>query len=261
MQTLDPAYVKQAPAPHHSAVNTKTHAPASQSTLAAYIFFIIALFALALSPTVKASEGITVNSHGSAYAMPDIAKLTLSFEQNDDSADTARQAIDSKVKALLAKLSSFSLLDDSLDSSNTQVTPDYDYTDGKRTFKGYRVTRQVTFTLEDLTQLDALVQTLTSSKVTRLQNIVFDLKDSEEVQALALLDAIANSKKSAATVAKGYDIKLGKLKHARFNDSKPNHAPMARTMALDSAAEESSAGYQQKELEFKAYIEAVFELD
>jgi uncharacterized protein len=243
-------------------VITRARSTLVNTPLFAYTFLTLSLLALTLSPTINASEGITVSSQGVAYAMPDIAELTLSFEERDNSADVARQAIDTKVKALLATLSKFKLMDDSLDTSNTQVTPSYDYTDGKRVFKGYQVTRHITFTLEDLTQLDALIKTLTANKVTRLQNIVFDLKDSEEVKAQALLKAIDNSKKAAATIAKGYGIKLGQLKHARFSDSQPNHAPMlARTMALESAADESSAGYQQKELEFKAHIETVFELD
>lgn len=202
---------------------------------------------------------ITVNAEGSAKALPDQATLHLSFSQTSHKVREARKVVDRQVDKLIKALEDFELAQNSLDTSQSHIHPQYDYQQGQQQLRGYQVTRQVQFILRDLDQLENLIQTITELEVSQLQRLQFGLSDPGSVKQLALDQAIQRSRQLAQHIADQYDAKLGSVHTVRYQAQGP-HAP-APVMAMRAEmAADSAPTYQQKELEFNAHIEVSFKL-
>jgi len=205
---------------------------------------------------------IHVNAEGKSSAQPDQVELALDFSATHLEVEPARKKVDQHVKALLNKLKTFELDTSSLDSSQTNIYPQYDYRNNQRQFLGYQVNRKISFTLKRLEQLENLIKVITESKVSKLTQMQFGLSDSELYQTEALVNAIQNSRAIAHLIAENYDVKLGPIhtvKHRTTQNRGVNRAMMMESaMASDSSSEPS---YQQKDLEFKANVDAAFTFD
>lgn len=221
---------------------------------------ILSLTTLAHAETEQAL--IHVNAEGKSTAQPDQVELTLDLSATQLEVEPAREEVDQHVKTLLHKLKQFELDSSSLDSSQINIYPQYDYRNNQRQFLGYQVNRKISFTLKRLEQLEDLIKVITESKVSKLMQMQFGLSDSALYQTEALSNAIRNSRAIAQFIAEGYDVKLGAIhtvKHRSTQNRGLNRAMMMQTEMASEASPEPS--YQQKELEFKANVDAAFTFD
>jgi uncharacterized protein YggE len=222
-----------------------------------FSIFILIFTTLTHAETEQAL--IHINAEGKSSAKPDQVELALDFLAIHIKVATAREEVDQHVKKLLKKLKKFDLDTSSLDSSQTQVYPQYDYQNKQRQFIGYQVNRNVSFTLKRLEQLEDLIKVITENNVSKLTKMHFVLSDSELYQAEALVNAIRNSRSVAQQIAEGYDVRLGPIhtvRHRTTQNSGVNRAMLMQTEMASNASPEPS--YQQKNLEFKANIDVAF---
>jgi len=202
---------------------------------------------------------IHVNAEGKSSAQPDQVELALDFSVTQLEVEPARKEVDQHVKTLLNKLKKFELDTSSLDSSQTNIYPQYDYRNNQRQFLGYQVNRKISFTLKRLEQLEDLIKVITESKLSKLTQMQFELSDSELYQTEALLNAIQNSRAVAQLIAEGYDVKLGSIHTVKHRTTQ--NRGVNRTMMMESAKASDSLHeptYQQKDLEFKASVDVAF---
>jgi len=228
-------------------------------TLIKYLSMIAVLSFTTLAHAETERSLIHVNAEGKSTAQPDQVELALDFSATQIEVEPAREEVDQHVQTLLNKLKQFELDTSSLDSSQTNVFPQYDYRNNQRQFLGYQVNRKISFTLKRLEQLEDLIKVITESKVSKLTQMKFGLSDSELYQTEALMNAIQNSRAVAQLIAEGYDVKLGPIhtvKHRTTQNRGVNRAMMMQAeMASDTSSEPS---YQQKDLEFKANVDVAF---
>lgn len=228
------------------------------------LFKVVITILLLTSTICKAedeSSFINVIAEGKASAKPDQAELQLTFTSTHLKVDQARSAVDQQVNNLLERLKLFTLGTASLDSSQTQIHPQYDYRNQQKLFIGYQVNRNVSFILNDLQQLEPLIQAITESKLSRLNQIRFGLNNPSLIKEEALADAIQKSRLLAKQIADAYEVKLGKI-HRVNHRSAPEHNIMrAMSMNAELASDSAAQTYQQKDLEFKATVEVAFRFD
>jgi uncharacterized protein len=222
---------------------------------------IFIAFVLSLLASLSHAEDpalINVSANAIAKGMPDQAQLKLVFSANDFEADDARRRVAKNVQAFLKRLDRFSLAENSLDTSGTNLYPRYDYHNKQRALKDYEFTRRVSFKINDLSELDALMSVITKTKATRIDNISFGIQQPGKLQKQALRKAIKSAKQKAATIAAGFNVELGKI-HRVTHHADNNSRPGLRSMAMASEAADSPAQtYQQKELEVRAAIDVAF---
>ena len=224
----------------------------------------LCLSTLSLSVNANEQKGIRINASGTASVLPEVAKLSLTFETTSVDASKAREETSKQVSSLLSALKRYTIEEDSLDSGQINVSPIYSYSNKERSLDGYQVTRHVIFTLGDLEQLEQLTKTITDSKASRLNNVHFDVRNSSHVQALALQDAIANTKSSASVIAEGYGVNLGSIDFIEHSvDQRGGTRPMPmRAMAMEAASADAEPNsYEIKKIEFQARVTATFSID
>ncbi len=223
-------------------------------------FALVAMFSSQSLMAETTTPTIQVSAEGLATAPPDEAQLKLSFSALNFKSDVARAEVDQHVKGLLKALKKFTLKDSTLDSSHTSVHPQYDYNKGQQHFRGYQVTRNVSFTLTQLAELDELLQTLTQHDIARLDQLSFGLSDDSLLKQEALAKAIQASYQSAQQIADGYGVTLGKINQVTHHPESPQRHPPMRMMAMKSEMSDVSGEptYQQKNLEFRARVDVSF---
>ena len=221
---------------------------------------IILLALLLLSATQQASELplIKVSTNGTAKSLPDQASISIRFSSSAFEAETARKEVNKKLKPFLRQLEDFTLEENSLDSSQTRIYPQYEYHNKRRELTGYEVSRRVSFTLDQLDQLESLMTIIATNKASQLDRINFAVKHAKQLQDKALRKAINAAKRKAQKIAQGFDVMLGKIHSVTHRTANPG-APVMRAMAMQTEMADSNTNtYQQKELEYQSSIDVAF---
>lgn len=238
----------------------------SKQSPAGFLFsamFTAALVLSLLSTKLVASEqsGIRVSAIGTSSVEPELARINLSFEHTAETADLARDFTSNQVSKLLNSLKDFDIDKESMDSSQVNIAPRYNYQDGARSLEGYQVTRFVNFSLSNLEQLESLVSAITATGVSRVNTIRFDVKDTSQAHATALQHAIEKTKSAARVIAQSYGAELGKIQYVEHNIEQSDHPTPMRAMAMEAQSADANDTYQIKNIEFKARVSSTFELD
>tara|TARA_R110002167_G_scaffold119566_9_gene296912 strand:- start:308 stop:994 length:687 start_codon:yes stop_codon:yes gene_type:complete len=203
---------------------------------------------------------ININAEGKVKAQPDMAIFKLTIQTTELDAQQAHNKIDAQVKVLLKKLKRYTVKEGSLDSSQTTIQAEYDYSIKPKQLLGYRVSRQVSFNLTDLKLLDSLAETVSKLDYTNLNNIQFSVQDTQYYEDLALINAIQLAKQKAELIANEFGVNLGKLYKVSHQVNQNSPPIFARAMAMEGSMLKSDSTYEQKDLEMRAFIEASFEL-
>ena len=227
------------------------------------IWLMFCLSTVSLHAYANEQQGIRINAAGTASVLPEVAKLSLTFETTSLNASEARAQTSKQVSSLLTALKAFTIEQDSLDSGQIHVAPIYSYLKQARSLDGYRVTRHVSFTLGDLEQLEQLTKTITDGNASRLNNIQFDVRDSTQAQALALKNAISNTKAAANVIADSYGVTLGAIEYIEHSIEQRGGARTMpiRAMSIEAASTNApSDSYEIKKIDFQARISATFSI-
>ncbi|KZZ79584.1 hypothetical protein A3766_25755, partial [Oleiphilus sp. HI0132] len=223
--------------------------------------FLVSSLCLAHDQTHSDLPFIEVSTTASAKSLPDQAIINITFSATKFEAEKARRAVDKLVRPFLSKLEEYDIQENSLDTSNTQLHPQYEYRNNQRDFKGNQITRKIEFKLNDLAQLQALIQDITRTEASHLGSIRFTLKNKQKLKRKALNKAINKAKNKAATIAQGFEVSLGKILNVKHVSNEARPAPQMRAMAMSAEMSDSQSNtYQQKEIEYNATISAVFSI-
>jgi len=223
--------------------------------LISFLLISMSMFAFANEKSL-----ININAEGKVKAQPDMAIFRITIQTTELDAQQAHNKIDSQVKDLLKKLKKYNVKDGSLDSSQTSIQAEYDYDMKPKQLLGYRVSRQVSFNLIDLKQLDSLATTVSKLDFTNLNNIEFSVQDTQYYEDLALINAIQIAKQKAELIANEFGVNLGKLKNISHQVNQNSPPIFARSMAMEDSMLKGNSSYEQKEIEMRAFIEVSFEI-
>lgn len=222
---------------------------------------LITLLLVTLSLFAQASEKplININAEGKVKTHPDMAAFNLTVQTTELDANKAHSRIDSLVKDLLKRIKKFDIKEGSLDTSQTSIQAEYDYSIKPKKLLGYRASRQVSFNLIDLKQLDQLVSVLSKLDDTNLNNIQFSVQDPQYYEDLALINAIQIAKQKAELIANEFGVELGKIDKVSHQVSQNSPHVFARAMAMEMDMNKTSS-YEQKDIEMSAFIEVSFQV-
>lgn len=224
--------------------------------------FLLTVLLITLSVFVHANENpsINISAEGKVKARSDMAVFSLTVQTTELVADKAHSKIDSQVKELLKNLKKFDIKEGSLDSSQTSIQAEYDYSVQPKRHLGYRASRQISFNLVDLKQLDSLVANLSKLDHTNVNNIQFSVQDTQYFQDLALINAIQIAKQKAELIANEFGVELGKIEKVNHQVSQNSPPVFARAMAMEMEMDMAkTSSYEQKDIEMSAFIEVSFQ--
>lgn len=163
-----------------------------------------------LSSSVSAETLLEARGVGFIDVAPDQVKFSASVTKINRSAIEAQAQVNNTMARLEKAIAKFNLSEDSIDSSALSVNPEYRWdSDGrKQVFVGYRVSRNLTFTANDVLEIGAIMTSLTESGATQVNAPQLAYSRPEDAQQQALRSAVANALKTVRTMASAAKLSI-----------------------------------------------------
>ncbi|WP_199611571.1 SIMPL domain-containing protein [Flocculibacter collagenilyticus] len=170
--------------------------------LVQFIFlFSLLVGTCGVNADTKETKVIEVSGKGMVYNKPDRASVVVLVEQMSRVAEKAKAVVDGDTKQITQFLLNQNIDETALDTSSYNIYPQYNYKEGKDLI-GYRVSRKISFTLNDTGSLFKVIDGLTRRGASQIlqQNLYYSQADKAYEKALEL--AFSDAKKKAGIIAK-----------------------------------------------------------
>jgi hypothetical protein len=157
------------------------------------------------------THGITVNGEGKVTGKPDIAQLTLGVSKLANTVEQARNDAAASLDAMIKSIRDNGVAKDDIQTLQFNISPEYDYSNGRQLLKGFRVTNVVSVKLRDINKTSKVVDDAVTAggDNTQVQGISFTIDKPEELQAQAREKAVADAKARAQTLASAAGVTVG----------------------------------------------------
>ena len=164
-----------------------------------------------LTPSLS-GRTINVNGSGTVSGEPDIATLYLGVSVERDSVADAREEAASAMTALIDTLKANGIAEKDIITQNFNIYPQYDYSEGGRKLRGYRVNNTVQTKVRELDTLSDVIDDAAEAGGDNivLNSIQFMIEDTTPLRAQARAMAVKNAEAKAITIAEASGVTLGK---------------------------------------------------
>lgn len=202
---------------------------------------------------------LSTTGYGEVVATPDMAQFSVKVVESTMTAEQAKQSVDKVVSDFLGALAKEGVESQNITSSNLYITPQYHYPKkGKPELVGYRASRSITVTVEQLADLNRYLDLALNSGINQVDNIQLQVKDQEQYQQKARLAAIKDANSKAESLAEGFGKDLNGVWQINYNMSGQQPILM-RSMAMDAKVESNS--YQDSRIVIRDRVDVIYKLD
>lgn len=174
---------------------------------------------------VPATRQITVQGSGEVRVAPDVAIVTMGFTTQHTNLRNAQSEVNRKMSALIAAVKGAGVASEDMRTSEFSVTPQYTYEERQAPrITGYEARQAVEVRIRDLERIEAVIGAAEQAGPTNMSGLQFTVDAPERVRAEARAKAIAAARAEAMTIARGLDVRLGRV--IAFDESGGNVPPM-----------------------------------
>ncbi|MBO9789518.1 SIMPL domain-containing protein [Xanthomonas phaseoli] len=167
------------------------------------------LLAVAQVNSLPSQPHLLVKGQAERTVMPDRFFVTINFRAVDMQPELARRRIQTAAEQILAALKTHHALKDSIEASSLQIQPFYSYVpDGRQKFEGTEVKRGIGAAFQSLEDARQFLGEMKTSSEIQLSGIKTSYSKEAEIRAQLKRDAADQSRKSAAELAKAYDVRI-----------------------------------------------------
>jgi len=168
------------------------------------------ILGLLLSVPALAVTRLDVRGIGVVSVAPDEASITAQVSLVARDAGKAQARASKDIDAILVALKPFSVKPDSLNTSELSLVPEYrwDRATEQQQFMGFRVTRTVSFTIDDIARLGSTLSALANAGATMISSPVMGSSSAADAKDQALTKAVKDAHKKLNVLAEAADMSL-----------------------------------------------------
>lgn len=200
---------------------------------------------------------VSVSGHGEIEVEPDIATVEMGIFVFDRDLLNAKKEADGKIANLLGAFKNLEVKLDDVRTSQLYVKPKYKERDDNWQFVGYEITRSVTVTVRQMTQLNDILNKSIEAGANRVEEISLSSSREREIKDQAVAQAIENAKRRATRLAEGFGAKVGKVITI---DAGRDGGSVRYNMLFGAPAFGEKTTYHPGRIKIDSDIEVVFEL-
>ena len=211
------------------------------------LLVIAALPAPALAADNAAPQRtIIVTGEGEVLGKPDQARITAAVVNQAATAEAAAQANASAMNRVLSAVAMAGIPPNKIQTSDYSVQPQYSTVgvSTNRNITGYQVTNELTITVDDLSKLGTISDTLGHNGANQLGGVAFTIADPKPLTDRARTAAVNDAKAKAQTLANAAGVRLGPLLTIQEGPGVFRPTPFAAPRALEAAATPIAVGEQ-----------------
>lgn len=159
---------------------------------------------------------ISISAEGKVKAVPDKADINVGVISQDASAEKAQKDNSEKVNKIIDFVKQEGVPAEDISTSQYNIYPNYDYSNGKNTITGYQVNQTVSIILKDASgknkeALGKILAGVTANGANQINGVSLGFEDADNIRQEARQKAIEKAKEKAADLAKTAGIKLGRV--------------------------------------------------
>ena len=132
---------------------------------------------------------------------PDLAQIQVEVLTEGTDITKAQQENAEKMNRVLQSLQSFNIPQEDIQTASYNVSPRYDFIDGKQVFRGYSVTNSLLINIRDLDNVGSIIDTATENGANQISSLEFKLKDQDAHYNKVLQMALQNAHGKAHALA------------------------------------------------------------
>ncbi len=236
---------------------------------------------------------ITVTGEGEVFAVPDIAEISFSVNEEADTLPAAQEVAATKMNAAIDYLTSNGVDEKDIKTTNYSANPRYEYRNAgvmpmydtsvregvstgsagsavtmsypvpggdTRVLVGYDVNQTISVKVRDTKKAGELIAGVTAQGITDVYGPNFTIDDEDKLQREARQDAIKDARAKAKELADDLDVRLVRV--VSFNDNNGGYYPMYAKveMAMDSGSVPTAPNITPGENRIAASVTITYEI-
>ena len=217
---------------------------------------LVLLLAQTSSPALTAPRTVRASGEGHILATPDVARVILGVEAQDQSLSRANADATARMKKVLATVEKAGIAAKDVRTVRYAVDVQRSYEKSSPGIVvGYRVLNQVLVTLRDLSRLGGILDQVVAAGANDIGGLSMEKDDTSAERAAALERAMFDARARASVLAKAAGASLGEaLQVSEGGRASILPISMTTVRASSAAAVPVSAG----ELEIVATVDVTF---
>lgn len=188
---------------------------------------------------------IIVTGEGEVLGKPDQARISAAVVTQAPTAEAAAQDNATAMNRVLSAIAALGIPPNKIQTSNYSVQPQYPTTTANRNnITGYQVTNELTITIDDVSKLGAITDTLVHNGANQLGGVEFTIADPRPLTDRARMAAVNDARAKAQTLANAAGVRLGPLLSIQEGPGVFRPTPFAAPRALAAASTPIAVGEQ-----------------
>src|SRR5690606_23869824 len=156
------------------------------------VISIVMLAACQPVTNTTTTNTITVQADAEILRQPDQAQITLNMNQSGDDLVALKNRVDQQTAEVIAFLREQNIPEQAITSYRVSAAPIYDYQEGRRTQRGFNVSRIIQIQLDDLAIYDVILDQALTSGITEISQAQFLVSEPERLYHEVLQQAVEN---------------------------------------------------------------------
>lgn len=175
-------------------------------------FFGAIPFSVTSTQTTK-TDLFRVTGEGKKTAVPNQADISFGVTKTSLRIADAQSQVNTAINAIIDELKKQGIAEKDIKTTNYSVYPDYDYSGGRNSIRGYTVTQQINVKIKPIDKVNNVVDLITQNGANMVGGISFSLDDNErkKLQQEARKEAVDAAKEKAQSLASLAGLRLGRI--------------------------------------------------
>ena len=160
----------------------------------------------------KTEKTVRVTGTGIATAVPDVVMLSVGVSVERDTVKQARTEAAEAMAGVIESLKGNGLLDEDIQTQHFSIQQRFDYSKGRREFRGYSVTNTVSAKIRDLETVGTAIDDAAEAggDLVEINSIQFTIDDPTKLKMQARVAAMQDAQAKAQTLATEGGVTLRK---------------------------------------------------
>lgn len=207
----------------------------------AFLLITSAVVASAQTPPVVSPVHPEIVTRGQAIvtARPDRAFVTIAAESRSKNSADAQKQNAAAMTAVLQKIEQAGVPKDAVRTVGYELQPEFDYANGRQTFRNYLARNTVEVRLDDIDRVGVVIDSAAAGGATTITGIRFDVRNRAALERDALRQAVAEARARADAAAAGAGATIDRIVRIEEEARLEGPRPMMR-MASAAVADVST---------------------
>ena len=235
----------------------------STTAVIAALAFGLSTASLAAQDRPRAPERV-VTTTGQAEVMiaPDQAWVTVGIEARAPKPQEAQRQAAEVMNRIRMQLQALGIPDAAIRTASFSVNADWDYSNNKRTLRGYIVSNLVEVRVDDIAKVADVLDRSIASGGNAIHGVRWDIKDRVKVERDALRQAVEDAKQRAEVAVAAAGGTLGpvtNISEQRY-EYQPRREMMMRSAPAPAAAPMPDTPISAGEIEVRSTVTVSFRI-